>query len=248
MWVIRRVTVDLPLVPGDRDDRHRAGPRRGSRTAGWRRPRRSAPPSARPGAAWVPVRRTRRAGETDRPARSTAASAISRARSAPDHGQVTTQRPASDARWTTARTRVLAVVGAQAAGPGDEIRHGVRPLADRDRRGRGGPAEPSCGRPGSVPGARPADGDLDLDHRQQPVDVGALEQPDLDESHGPDNSTRRSRAATARSGAAWRRVRADRLGAWPAPTTPSSHPKSSPRCGRASSAPTRPTSPTSSGS
>ena len=81
------------------------------------------------------------------------------------------------------RTRVLAVVGAQPPGPGHDVRDWVRPLAQRH-----GPGEvnrrPFGGCPGPSPGARPADGDLDLDHRQQPVDVGALEQADLDESHG----------------------------------------------------------------
>jgi len=36
----------------------------------------------------------------------------------------------------------------------------------------------------AVPGSAAADRDLDLDHRLQPVDVGAFEQANLDESHG----------------------------------------------------------------
>ena len=36
----------------------------------------------------------------------------------------------------------------------------------------------------AVPRAPPPDGDLDLDHRLEPVDVRSLEQADLDQSHG----------------------------------------------------------------
>ena len=46
----------------------------------------------------------------------------------------------------------------------------------------------------AVPGPPPPDGDLQLDHRLQPVDVGSLEQADLDQSHGPGRiATRRPR-------------------------------------------------------
>ncbi len=99
MCVISRVTVDLPLVPV-------------MLTTGWRRSSsriqdggtvdaaaiRSCHPATR--RACVPVRRTFLAGETGRPARSTAASAISRARPAPAQGHVATHRPASVPRWT----------------------------------------------------------------------------------------------------------------------------------------------------
>jgi hypothetical protein len=37
----------------------------------------------------------------------------------------------------------------------------------------------------SVPRPPPPDRDLELDHRLEPVDVRALEQSDLDESHRP---------------------------------------------------------------
>ena len=37
----------------------------------------------------------------------------------------------------------------------------------------------------AVPGPPPADGDLELDHRLEPVDVRAFEQAGLDQSHGP---------------------------------------------------------------
>ena len=146
--------------------------------------------------AWVPVSRTRRAGDTDRPARSTAASAISRARSAPVHGQVTIQRPASDGRWTSTGPPRLAMVRAQAPGPGDEVRDGVRPLAQRDRAGEVH-QRAVAGRPGAVPGPRAPDGDLDLGHRLQPVDVGPLVQPDLQESHGPEMLREEERRGTA---------------------------------------------------
>ena len=98
--MISRVTVDLPFVPVmdttgivrsasriQGGGVARASAMRASHAATWR--------------ACVPVRRTRRADDTDRRARSTDASATSLARSAPHHGQVTTQRPVSDARWAS---------------------------------------------------------------------------------------------------------------------------------------------------
>ena len=101
MWVISRVTVDLPLVPviemigivraSSRIQVGGVAPAPATRSI-----QRATMPD------WVPVRRTRRPGWTDRDARSKAASAMSRDRSAPVHGQVITQRPVSDARWTWA--------------------------------------------------------------------------------------------------------------------------------------------------
>ena len=183
MWVMRRVTVDLPLVPviettGMRLASSRIHDGGVAEAAAIRSVQRATT------LAWVFVRRTLRAGETDRAARSQAASAMSRARSAPLHGQVTIQRPSSDARctshgpacspWSARRRRVQATRSATASG---HSRAGaVRPRWTR--------AE-SAGRARPVPRPRPADRDVDLDHRHQPVDVGSLEQPDLDESHGP---------------------------------------------------------------
>ena len=174
-------------------------------------------------------------------------------------------------------------------GPGDHPAAGIRRAvdADRTRRARRGrraaagsrprrrPRDPGHSRSGTgrarctsdrrpgvretVPGPRPADGDLDLDHRLQPVDVGPLEQPDLHESHGPETLREAGRAdgrsAPSRHGHRQpamqqprpARCAADRLAAWHPPTTPSSPPRSSPRSARASSRPTRPSSPTSSG-
>ena len=100
------------------------------------------------------------------------------------HGNVTIQCPGSDERWTAQAAAALAVVGPQPADPGDDRGDRVRPVARRDRG-----AEPDEGvAPGialAVPGPPPADGDLDLDHRLEPVDVRALEQAGLDQSHGP---------------------------------------------------------------
>ena len=82
------------------------------------------------------------------------------------------------------RARVLVVVRAEAPGPGHHIRHGIWPLAGGRR-----PAEVDqrrvARRARTGPGPGPAHGNLDLDGRQEPVDVGSLEQPDLDESHRP---------------------------------------------------------------
>ena len=184
MWVMSRVTVDLPLVPvietiGIRRSASRIHDGGVARAAAIR-----SRPRVEDQRCWVPVRRTRRPGATDRSARSNAASAMSRDRSAPAHGQVTIQRPASDARWTITGPLVLAVVRAQAARPGDEVGDVVGPVAGRDR-----PAEvderAARRRPRALPRPPAAHRDLDLDHRHEPVDVGALEQADLDESHGP---------------------------------------------------------------
>ncbi len=101
--------------------------------------------------------------------------------------------------------RLLPVVRAQPARPGNDIGDSVRPLAGGDVAG-----EVHQGavrrRAGTVPGVRPADDDLDLDDRQQPVDVGPFEQPDLEQSHGPD--TLRERTGKGASGCA---AAADRL-------------------------------------
>ena len=100
MWVIRRVTVDLPLVPvieiaGIRRASSRIHDGGVARAPAIRSCQRSTT------RAWVPVSRVRRAGETLRDARSNAASAIRRARSAPAQGHVTTHRPVSDGTWTS---------------------------------------------------------------------------------------------------------------------------------------------------
>ena len=93
----------------------------------------------------------------------------------------------------------LAVVDPQAADPGDEgvDREGPR----TSRHGRAQPDEGMTTRAAlPVPGPATADRDLELDHRLEPVDVRALEQSDLDESHGPAriaSAQRPSHAVTA---------------------------------------------------
>ena len=82
-----------------------------------------------------------------------------------------------------ARSTVLAVVGAKTAGPGDEVFDRIGPLA---RRHLAPEVDDAVARgPRSLPGLRAPDGDLDLDHRHEPVDVGSLEESDLDQPHGP---------------------------------------------------------------
>src|SRR5439155_17956842 len=78
----------------------------------------------------------------------------------------------------------LVVIDAQAADPGDEGIDRQRPRPGRDR---GAQMHEGMTRRTAlaVPGPTPPDGDLQLDDRLEPVDVRALEQPDLDESHGP---------------------------------------------------------------
>ena len=201
MCVMSRVTVDLPLVPGDRHDRHApvlvADP--GRRRRGGRG--RSAPSSARPAVACVSGQVDAAAGRDgplgqvegglgDRPGALGA-----RPRPGDDPA------PGSDARWTwhgpscspwSARSRrVQATRSATASG---HSRAGtVRPRWT---------SAPSPGVREPVPRPRPPDGDLDLDHRLQPVDVGSLEQPDLDRvaRSGEDNAS-----ASPRSGRVLRR-------------------------------------------
>ncbi len=100
MWVISRATVDLPLVPvTETTGIVRASSR--IQAGGVASVSSIRVVKRRNVRAWVLVRRTRRPADTERAASSNAASAIVRARSAPSHGQVTTQWPASDARWTS---------------------------------------------------------------------------------------------------------------------------------------------------
>ena len=78
----------------------------------------------------------------------------------------------------------LAVVGPQAPDPGDDRRDRIGPVAGRDV---GAEADERVA-PGialAVPGPPPADGDLELDHRLEPVDIRTLEQAGLDQAHGP---------------------------------------------------------------
>ena len=94
------------------------------------------------------------------------------------------------------RALVLAVVRAQPARPGGHLGDGVRPVARRDRAGH---VDEGVGRghPLAAPGPRPADGELDLDHRLEPVDVGTVVQADLHESHDPDTIRERATSAEA---------------------------------------------------
>ena len=50
----------------------------------------------------------------------------------------------------------------------------------------------------AIPGPPPTDGDFDLDHRLEPIDVGSFEEPDLDLSHGPARITRPGSTRTPR--------------------------------------------------
>jgi hypothetical protein len=104
MWVMSRVTVDLPFVP----EIEIAGMRRSAsrihdggevRAAAIRSVQRASSRS------WAPVSRAVRDGDTSRSARASAASAIVRARSSPVHGKVRIQCPGSDERWTATPVR-----------------------------------------------------------------------------------------------------------------------------------------------
>src|SRR5664279_1579024 len=85
-----------------------------------------------------------------------------------------------------------AVVGPQALEPGGQGGNVVGPQAGRDCLAK--PDEGvAAGVALPVEGPPPADRDLHLDHRLKPVDVGPLEQPDLDQSHSAGESNNAGR-------------------------------------------------------
>jgi hypothetical protein len=78
----------------------------------------------------------------------------------------------------------LAVVGAQSACPGDDRGDRVRPIPRRDSGAQlDEGVAPRVAL--AVPGPTPAHRHLDLHHRLKPVDVGPVQQADLDQSHRP---------------------------------------------------------------
>ena len=183
MCVISRVTVLLPLVPEtDTIGMCRSASRSHSggvvRAASIRSVQRASSRSC------APVSWAVRDGETSRSARASAASLNVWARSAPVHGKVMIQWPGSDERWTASplrpspwsvrSRRIQATVAAIA----------IRPVAgghvgaEVDQR-----VAPRIALP--VPGPPPADGELELDHRLEPVDIRTFEQAGLDQTHGP---------------------------------------------------------------
>ena len=123
MWVIRRVTVDLPLVPemetiGIFRSASRIQVGGDAVASAMRSDQRVTRRS------WAPVRRAVREADTSRSARASAASVRIRARSSPRHGKVTIQCPGSDDRWTarparpsrwSARRRLIQVTSAATA-------------------------------------------------------------------------------------------------------------------------------------
>src|SRR5450759_3541137 len=86
--------------------------------------------------------------------------------------------------------------------PGCEEGDLRRPPAGRDDRAEVHEGV-SLGVPAAVPAPAAADRDLHLHHRLEPVDVGTLEQADLDETHG---SARIATAASSPTYAAARRL------------------------------------------
>ena len=185
MWVDQPGDRALAVRAGDRDDRHPPvgvadpGRRRRPRRRRSRASQRSTQPRLRAGrgAHAAPattsrsVKRERRLGDRLRPLR-----AGPRER----HDPVARVRRAVDGDAAAA----LAAVGPQPPDPVGERRDPSRPVAAAGPRAQ--PDERVA--PGlalAVPGPPPADGDLDLDHRLQPVDVRSFEQADLDQAHGP---------------------------------------------------------------
>ena len=91
------------------------------------------------------------------------------------------QWPGSDERWTASPPRPSSV-GSKPADPGHD-------RGDRISPGRNGGTQPHDGVTArvalAVPGAPATDGELHLDHRLEPVDVGPFQHADLDHAHGP---------------------------------------------------------------
>ncbi len=206
-----RVVVVLPLVPLMLMIGHRAGRRPGSRRADRRR--RIADRAERPGqgsrapapAAGAAGRRV--ASCADRgpgPSSRSAASAMARARPSSRHGKATTQCPGSDVRWmvtgmrarpgeparpsSTSQASAPGGDGASAPSPPGRRRHGARQTGRRAR--RAGPARACRAGAGRTSVRASTDRDLDLDGRLEAIHVGAIQQTDLDESHGGEDSVR----------------------------------------------------------
>src|SRR5438132_14144988 len=78
----------------------------------------------------------------------------------------------------------LAVVVTEPTDPGDERVDRHRSLPSGDDGAEANERVPAR-TPLAVPGAASPDGNLQLDHRLEPVDVRALAQPNLDETHSP---------------------------------------------------------------
>jgi glutamate carboxypeptidase len=85
----------------------------------------------------------------------------------------------------------LVVVHAQPPDPIDDALDLPRPILPGDRRAEANDRV-TTRLTLAVPGSPPADRDLDLDHRRQPVDVRSLEESDLDQAHGPPRIPRAS--------------------------------------------------------
>ena len=128
MWVISRVTVDLPLVPV----MDTTGIRRSASRIqdGGVAPASAIRASQRATRRFLGHGQADPAGGRDRPAREIdgrlgdQAGPLGAGPGPGDHPAAGIRRPVDDRR-----TRVLAVVGAQPPGPGHDVRDGVRPLA-----------------------------------------------------------------------------------------------------------------------
>ncbi len=153
----------------------------------------------------VRLRRTGTVGARSRSQQRQAASAISSARSCSRQGKATIQAPGSLVRWTamgSARRRPPGTrlvrqprIGlgqpVQASDPEAQVPNRTRHIAGRHR-----PTQLDDGVGAwlalPVPGPAASDADLDLDGRLQAVEVGALEEPDLDQAHGRGSIGRRT--------------------------------------------------------
>ena len=185
MWVISRVTVLLPFVP----DTDTIGMRRSASRiqVGGVASRLGPPgcPAIEQRAAWASSAGRVRDGETSRSASATAASAMVRGalRADPREGDdpvagigrpMDAPGPPRPSPWSARSRRTHAAIAATPSGHASRRHPGPEP----DQR-----VPPRIAL--AVERPPPADGEFQLDHRLQPVDVGPLEETGLDQSHGP---------------------------------------------------------------
>ena len=188
----------LAVGPGDRDDRDPAvgvadpRRRRGPRLGDALRPAREHP-FLRAGQLGGPRRRDIALGEGERRLGEGLGALGALPREGHDpvagvRGAMDDARRREPSPWSARRRRIQA----------DERGDRVGPVAGRHPR-----AEPdermSPGVPLAVPRPTAADGDLELDHRLEPVDVRAFEQAGLDQSHGPGRIASRLAAVDSRA-------------------------------------------------
>ena len=185
----------LPVRARDRDDRQapvRVADPRGARTLRGRDP--AAEPLIQASAARREVSRSSRPDVTLDQRQRRLRDRLRPVAEEPRPGQ----NPVPRVGGAMDRHGALGAVGMRASEPPDPVRQ--RRDAGRLRGPRHGDREPDegvrLGLAPAVPGATPPDAHLDLGSRLEPVQVGSVEQADLDQAHGPARIATAPRRAT----------------------------------------------------